>query len=85
MFAKYDLKYLADPKGTMGGEEAIHTMARQGLKEDRPEAYKVLDNFHWTTKDMESVMLEINEGKDPQEAARDWVDSHKDQVAEWKK
>ncbi len=29
-------------------------------------------------------MLEINEGKDPQEAARDWVDSHKDQVAEWK-
>ena len=30
MFAKYDLKYLADPKGTMGGEEAIHTMARQG-------------------------------------------------------
>ena len=32
MFAKYDLKYLADPKGTMGGEEAIHTMARQGLK-----------------------------------------------------
>lgn len=85
MFAKYDLKYLADPKGTMGGEEAIHTMARQGLKEDQPEAYKVLDNFHWTTKDMESVMLEINEGKDPQEAARDWVDSHKDQVAEWKK
>ena len=46
MFAKYDLKYLADPKGTMGGEEAIHTMARQGLKEDQPEAYKVLDNFH---------------------------------------
>ena len=85
MFAKYDLKYLADPKGTMGGEEAIHTMARQGLKEDQPEAYKVLDNFHWTTKDMESVMLEINEGKDPQEAARDWVNSHKDQVAEWKK
>lgn len=45
----------------------------------------MLDNFHWTTKDMESVMLEINEGKDPQEAARDWVDSHKDQVSEWKK
>lgn len=45
----------------------------------------MLDNFHWTTKDMESVMLEINESKDPQEGTRDWVDSHKDQVSEWKK
>ncbi len=42
MFAKYDLKYLADPKGTMGGEEAIHTMARQGLKEDQPNHVQLL-------------------------------------------
>ena len=48
-------------------------MARKGLKEDHPEAYKVLDNFHWTQKDMESVMLAINEGKDPSQAAKDWI------------
>ena len=29
MFSKYDLKYLKDPKGTMGGKEAIHTMTRK--------------------------------------------------------
>ncbi|OJG96033.1 glycine betaine/L-proline ABC transporter glycine betaine/L-proline-binding/permease [Enterococcus termitis] len=85
MFAKYDLKYLEDPKGTMGTEEAIHTMARKGLKADNPEAYTILKNFHWTKEDMESVMLAINSGTDPVEAARDWIDSHPDEVAKWKK
>lgn len=85
MFAKYDLKYLEDPKGTMGNEEAIHTMAKKGLEQENPEAYNVLKNFHWTKEDMEAVMLEINNGKEPQQAARDWVDSHEKEVAEWKK
>ncbi|OTN89893.1 glycine betaine/L-proline ABC transporter glycine betaine/L-proline-binding/permease [Enterococcus sp. 7E2_DIV0204] len=85
MFAKYDLKYLEDPKGTMGKEEAIHTMARKGLEKENPEAYNVLKNFHWTKEDMESVMLEINNGTEPTQAARDWIDSHAKEVAEWKK
>ncbi len=85
MFAKYDLKYLEDPKGTMGREEAIHTMARKGLEKENPEAYNVLKNFHWTKEDMESVMLEINNGTEPTQAARDWIDSHAKEVAEWKK
>src|SRR5690348_13726056 len=34
MFAKFDLKYLKDPKGSFGKDETIHTIARNGLKED---------------------------------------------------
>ena len=30
----------------MGGSESIHTMVRKGLKEDLPEAYRILDAFH---------------------------------------
>ncbi|MHC5230116.1 ABC transporter permease/substrate binding protein [Enterococcus sp. LJL99] len=85
MFAKYDLKYLEDPKGTMGGEESINTMARKGLKTDTPEAYNVLKNFHWSTDDMESVMLAINDGQTPEQAARKWIDTHSKEVEEWKK
>lgn len=85
MFAKYDLKYLKDPENGMGSEEQIHTMVRKGLKEDQPEAYKVLDNFHWSEKDMEKVMLEINNGKDPQQAAKDWIKENQELVESWKK
>lgn len=85
MFAKYDLKYLEDPKGVYGGEETINTFARKGLKEDQPDVYSVLDNFHWTSEDLESVMLEIMDGKDPKQAAKDWVEANADKVAEWTK
>lgn len=83
MFAKYELKYLEDPKNGMGSEEQIHTMVRKGLKEDQAEAYKVLDQFNWTKEDMEEVMLEINNGKDPQEAAKTWIENNQDKVASW--
>ncbi|KPN95046.1 glycine betaine ABC transporter substrate-binding protein [Lysinibacillus sp. ZYM-1] len=84
-FAKYDLKYLEDPKGVYGGEETINTFARKGLKEDLPEVYSVLDNFHWTAEDLESVMLEVMDGKDPKDAAKEWIEANPEKVAEWTK
>lgn len=83
MFNKYDLKYLEDPKGTMGTEENINTVVRKDLKKDNPEAYKVLDQFNWTQKDMEAVMLDIQNGKSPEEAANKWIKVHQSQVDQW--
>ncbi|WP_431030254.1 glycine betaine ABC transporter substrate-binding protein [Lysinibacillus sp. LZ02] len=82
-FASYDLKYLEDPQGVFGGEETINTFVRQDLEQDAPEAYKVLDAFNWTTEDIEEVMLAINGGKDPEEAATDWIDANAEKVKEW--
>ncbi|EOT46942.1 glycine betaine/proline transport system permease [Enterococcus sp. AZ150] len=85
MFAKYDLKYLEDPKETMGGAESIHTMTREGFKEDMPEVNEVLDNFNWTTDDVEEVMLEISNGTSPEKAAQNWIEKNQDKVDEWTK
>lgn len=82
-FAKFDLKYLEDPKGVYGAEEVIQTLVRQGLKDDQPSAYTVLDQFHWTPDDMAAVMVEIQEGADPADAAASWVDKNADKVQEW--
>lgn len=85
MFSRYDLKYLEDPKGTMGGDESIKTMVRKGLEKDRPEVYQVLDNFNWELADIESVMLAIEKGEKPADAARHWIDNHQELVESWKK
>ncbi|WP_181349233.1 glycine betaine ABC transporter substrate-binding protein [Thalassobacillus sp. CUG 92003] len=82
-FAQYDLKYLEDPEGVFGGEEQIKTMARQGLEEDMPNAYAILDNFQWEASAMENLMLEINEGTEPGEAAATWVEENQDKVSSW--
>jgi glycine betaine/proline transport system substrate-binding protein len=83
MFQKYHLKYLKDPSGTMGKAEHVSTMARKGLKRDMPKAYRILDRFHWTTDEISSVMLDIQNGMAPEKAARKWIKAHPDQVAQW--
>ncbi|CAG7649779.1 Glycine betaine-binding protein OpuAC [Paenibacillus solanacearum] len=85
MFAKYDLKYLKDPKGVYGGDEQIHTVVRQGLKADHPSAYSFLDRFEWTPEDMAKVMVAIQDGKKPEEAAAEWVKGNAAKVDAWVK
>src|SRR5690625_4008222 len=82
-FAQYDLKYLEDPQGVFGDAETINTMVREGLEDDMPEAYEVLDNFYWEPADLEEVMLKVSEGQDPRDAAQEWIDENEDTVAEW--
>lgn len=84
-FAKYDLKYLEDPENVYGEAESIHTVTRLGLDKDKPEAFAMLDKFYWTPDDIEAVMLEISDGKDPKKAAREWIEANSDTVAEWTK
>ncbi|MBO4110327.1 ABC transporter permease/substrate binding protein [Streptococcus suis] len=83
MFAKYDLVLLKDPQGIFGSSEEIHTIVRQGLKEDQADAYSIIDNFYWEPEDMQSVMLAIAEGQTPSQAAKEWIELNPDKVEEW--
>ncbi|XEC93897.1 glycine betaine ABC transporter substrate-binding protein [Paenibacillus tarimensis] len=83
MFAKMELKYLEDPKNVYGGDEQIHTIVRKGLKDDQADAYAMLDKFNWTPDDMAAVMVDIVEGKSPEEAAKAWVEQNEDKVNAW--
>jgi glycine betaine/proline transport system substrate-binding protein len=85
-FARWELKYLEDPKNVYGQEEQIHTIVRQGLKEDLPDVYKVMDNFFWTAAEMEKVMIWNSEpNASPEENAKRWVKENHDKVEQWKK
>ncbi|WP_301584252.1 glycine betaine ABC transporter substrate-binding protein [Halomonas alkaliantarctica] len=84
MFARFDLKYLEDPEEVYGGAEQIHTVVRQGLKDDMPEAYAILDAFEWTPEQMGEVMLMNQEdNSDPYENAKQWVEDNQDVVETW--
>jgi glycine betaine/proline transport system substrate-binding protein len=60
-------------------------MTRKGFADDFPEANQILDNFEWTTDDIESVMLAINDGQTPEQAAKDWIEANQEKVDEWTK
>ncbi|WP_026263408.1 glycine betaine ABC transporter substrate-binding protein [Paenibacillus sanguinis] len=83
MFNTYELKYLDDPKLTYGEPEEIRTIARLGLQDDHPVAYEFLDRFLWTSEDMGEVMIDIQNGLEPEAAAEKWVKENEAQVLEW--
>lgn len=85
IFTEYDLKFLEDPKGTLGASENIHTMVRLGLKDDHPSAYQFLDNFYWEVDDMNEVMSKFgkDESVEPRDAALEWIEKNRDRVNKW--
>ncbi|MFV0423579.1 glycine betaine ABC transporter substrate-binding protein [Oleidesulfovibrio sp.] len=86
MFGKWQLKYLEDPKGVLGGEEQIHTVVRADLKADKPEVYAFLDNFHYeSSEQLQELMAWNQEGGTPLENARRFLKKYPELVASWKK
>ncbi len=83
-FARWDLKYLEDPKNVYGGEEYIATVVRSNLKDEMPKVHQILDNFQWSADDMQQVMVwNREEGADPYEVAKRWVSENPEKVQAW--
>jgi len=84
MFGKWDLKYLKDPKGVLGGEEKIEAIVRKGLKEDMPEVHAFFSNFKWDSPaQLQMVMAWNQAGGTPEENAKRFLKEHPDTVQGW--
>lgn len=84
-FARWELKYLEDPKGIYGAEEHIYAIARKGLEEDAPDVAKLLKNFKMNDVQLGTLEDYINEGMDPVDAGRRWMEENPDVVDSWLK
>lgn len=82
-FNRWDLKYLDDPMGAYGEGDHVVTLARKDLKEERPDVYEIASRFKWTQDDIQSVMMDIENGTPEKEAAAKWIANNPDKVAEW--
>jgi glycine betaine/proline transport system substrate-binding protein len=82
-FAKFDLKFLDDPKKVFGESETINTFVRKGLKKDMPKVYKILDNFQWGPAEIGEVMAMNMENSEAEKNAVIWVEKNPEIVNKW--
>lgn len=83
-FARYDLKFLKDPKGIYGETENLHTIARTGLEEDMPEVAEFLKNFKMSEDELGDLMGAIADSdEDPLETAKTWMEENEELVNSW--
>ncbi len=82
MFAQYKLRFLDDPKATLGGAEAIHAVARKGFEKDFPKAAAFIKAFKIPLADLQEIMLKAKESSYEKEAAA-YIQSHPKLVEQW--
>ena len=83
MFTAFDIRYLEDPKGEMGGPEELSAITREGLDEDAPEAFQFLDNINLTEQQLGELELAIQEAGDPEAGARNWLEENREVAESW--
>ena len=87
MNTEHELTYLSGGDEYFGpdfGGAEVYTLARTGWAEECPNAAALFSNLQFTVEMENELMgLILDEGMDPQEAARSWLAEHPEAVEPW--
>ena len=82
LFQKWQMRYLKDPKGVLGGEEQIHAFGSKQFATKFPRANVFIKHFKLTLADVEAIELDGNSTND-YATAKKFVDAHPEKVKAW--
>ncbi|MDR5823317.1 glycine betaine ABC transporter substrate-binding protein [Caballeronia sp. LZ043] len=83
LFQKWQMRYLKDPKGTLGGEEQVHAFASKQFAGRFPRADVFFKHLKLNLADVEAIEFEGNSTNDYATAAKKFVDAHPDKLKAW--
>jgi len=81
-WAKFDLKYLEDPKKVYPLEKAW-IITRQGFTKENPGFDTFLNNFHLTDMQVADLMLTFENIDSEEEATKKWYNDNKKMIQSW--
>jgi glycine betaine/proline transport system substrate-binding protein len=82
MFGKYKLRYIADPKKSLGEAEHVDILARKDFKTDNPKVAGFLSRMNLPLPDLEAAMFNAQETS-YDEAVAKYIKDHPDQIKTW--
>jgi glycine betaine/proline transport system substrate-binding protein len=83
MFARWKLRYLEDPRGSLGGRERIHALVRKGFYQDFPlEVTEFLSRMFIPMEELEQLMAAASETS-YEDAVNRYIEQHPDRVNYW--
>lgn len=83
MFARWNLRYLEDPRGSLGGRERIHALVRKGFYQDFPvEVTEFLSRLYIPLQELEAIMAQANDSS-YEKAVDDYIKQHPNTVNYW--
>jgi len=82
MFGRWDLRFLDDPKGTLGEAQHVDVVVRKGFSDDYPEVAEFLSNLKIPLDGLQASMDEAQQTS-YDAAIKNWIDAHPDLIAQW--
>ncbi len=82
MFGKYKLRYIDDPKKSLGEAEHVDILARKDLKADNPKVAAMLSRMKLPISDLEAAMFDAQETSYDDAVAK-YIKDHPDQIKAW--
>ena len=82
MFGKWDLRFLKDPKGSLGAAQHVDALGRSGFSKDFPQLAEMLGNMHIPLDDLQAAMYAARKTS-YDEAIADFRDTHTDLIESW--
>lgn len=83
MAQKFDIKYLADPKGVFPPPQSYYWIGQDGFSAENPEAREAIASVYVPLADITAINAAVNDGKTMDEAIADWIAAHADLVQRW--
>lgn len=83
MVQKYDVKFLADPKGVFPPPQSYYWIGKKGFSAEYPYAREVIASVYVPLADITAMNSAVNDGKTMDEAVAAWIESHADLIKRW--
>lgn len=81
-FGAYDLRYLEDPKGTLGSYERIHVLAREGFYQDYPDVALFLERMYLDIDALQKAMFNARETS-YEDAINQYIENNPERIEYW--
>ena len=82
MWERFDLRYLEDPDGVLGGREHVDAIASKPLAESAPEVHALIRRMHYSLDQINAALVDAEETS-YEAAAQTFIDQHPEVIAEW--
>lgn len=83
MAQKFDIKWLADPKGIFPPPQSYYWIGQKGFSEANPQAREILASIYVPLADNNAINSQVNDGKSMDQAVADWIAGHGDLIKRW--
>ncbi|MBP1806183.1 glycine betaine ABC transporter substrate-binding protein [Rubellimicrobium aerolatum] len=83
MMEKFDVKFLADPKGVFPSAQSYYWIGRDGFSAEQPHAREQLASVYVPLEDILSINGAVADGATMDQAVADWMAAHEDLVGRW--